>query len=117
MAKLIQDVEKTRVIASLARSQIQSPREEERRCLSEGKVFLTPATSPLFDNSEKRCNENGLEYVFVTKFLQDKCERENDKDRETNARKVAEICGIDPEWMITYFCKPKLKVIPIEIEV
>merc|ERR1712165_502863 len=29
---------------------------------------------------------------------------------ETNAEKVAEICGIDKEWMITYFCKPKLKV-------
>jgi myosin heavy chain 6/7 len=27
-----------------------------------------------------------------------------------NADKVAEICGIDKEWMITYFCKPKLKV-------
>merc|ERR1719232_1147634 len=29
---------------------------------------------------------------------------------ETNAEKVAELCGIDKEWMITYFCKPKLKV-------
>jgi len=29
---------------------------------------------------------------------------------ETNARKVAELTGIDTEWMITYFCKPKLKV-------
>merc|ERR1739842_237929 len=29
---------------------------------------------------------------------------------EVNARKVAEICGIDKEWIITYFCKPKLKV-------
>ena len=29
---------------------------------------------------------------------------------DTNARKVAELCGIDCEWMITYFCKPKLKV-------
>merc|ERR1712002_1226522 len=29
---------------------------------------------------------------------------------ETNAEKVADICGIDREWMITYFCKPKLKV-------
>merc|ERR1739847_47214 len=29
---------------------------------------------------------------------------------DTNAIKVAEICGIDCEWMITYFCKPKLKV-------
>ena len=29
---------------------------------------------------------------------------------EDNAMKVAELCGIDCEWMITYFCKPKLKV-------
>merc|ERR1711963_1235147 len=29
---------------------------------------------------------------------------------ETNAEKVATICGIDKEWMITHFCKPKLKV-------
>merc|ERR1719203_129871 len=29
---------------------------------------------------------------------------------DTNAQKVAEICGIDREWMVTYFCKPKLKV-------
>merc|ERR1711962_1556862 len=29
---------------------------------------------------------------------------------ETNANKVADICGVDCEWMITYFCKPKLKV-------
>merc|ERR1712121_80103 len=29
---------------------------------------------------------------------------------ETNAQKVAELLGIDCEWMIAYFCKPKLKV-------
>merc|ERR1712223_1975232 len=29
---------------------------------------------------------------------------------ETNANKVATLLGIDCEWMITYFCKPKLKV-------
>jgi myosin heavy chain 6/7 len=29
---------------------------------------------------------------------------------ETNARIIADLCGVDPEWMITYFCKPKLKV-------
>merc|ERR1712223_483168 len=29
---------------------------------------------------------------------------------ETNAEKVASLCGIDREWMVTYFCKPKLKV-------
>ena len=29
---------------------------------------------------------------------------------DTNAQKVAKLCGIDAEWMVTYFCKPKLKV-------
>merc|ERR1719356_463564 len=29
---------------------------------------------------------------------------------EANCVKVAELLGIDCEWMITYFCKPKLKV-------
>merc|ERR1711971_846332 len=29
---------------------------------------------------------------------------------ESNAEKVAALAGIDCEWMITYFCKPKLKV-------
>merc|ERR1719385_298546 len=29
---------------------------------------------------------------------------------EATTEKVADICGIDKEWMITYFCKPKLKV-------
>merc|ERR1712036_94563 len=29
---------------------------------------------------------------------------------ETNAQKVATLLGIDCEWMVTYFCKPKLKV-------
>merc|ERR1712186_83621 len=29
---------------------------------------------------------------------------------QVNAQKVASLCGIDCEWMINYFCKPKLKV-------
>merc|ERR1712066_731336 len=29
---------------------------------------------------------------------------------DTNSQKVAALCGIDCEWMINYFCKPKLKV-------
>merc|ERR1712242_78914 len=29
---------------------------------------------------------------------------------QVNAEKVASLCGIDCEWMINYFCKPKLKV-------
>merc|ERR1719187_3192135 len=37
-------------------------------------------------------------------------EEQADVKDETNCQKVAELCGIYCEWMITYFCKPKLKV-------
>ena len=37
-------------------------------------------------------------------------EEQAEVKNEDNALKVADICGIDAEWMITYFCKPKLKV-------
>jgi len=37
-------------------------------------------------------------------------EEQAEVKNEVNAEKVATICGIDCEWMITYFCKPKLKV-------
>ena len=37
-------------------------------------------------------------------------EEQADLAEEANAQKVADLCGIDKEWMITYFCKPKLKV-------
>jgi myosin heavy chain 6/7 len=37
-------------------------------------------------------------------------EEQAEVKNETTAEKIAEICGIDVQWMITYFCKPKLKV-------
>merc|ERR1711899_170090 len=37
-------------------------------------------------------------------------EEQAEVKHEHNADKVATICGIDKEWIITYFCKPKLKV-------
>ena len=37
-------------------------------------------------------------------------EEQAEVKNEDTAMKVAEICGIDAEWMIQYFCKPKLKV-------
>merc|ERR1712172_375376 len=43
---------------------------------------------------------------FVPVGKEEQAEIKND----TNAAKVAELCGIDCEWMVTYFCKPKLKV-------
>lgn len=43
---------------------------------------------------------------FVPVGKEEQAEVKND----TNAEKIAEICGIDCAWMIAYFCKPKLKV-------
>ena len=43
---------------------------------------------------------------FVPVGKEEQAEIKND----ANAMKVAELAGIDCEWMITYFCKPKLKV-------
>merc|ERR1719189_410595 len=43
---------------------------------------------------------------FVPVGKEEQAEIKND----ANAEKVADICGIDREWMVTYFCKPKLKV-------
>merc|ERR1719400_494351 len=43
---------------------------------------------------------------FVPVGKEEQAEIKNDR----NAEKVADICGIDREWMVTYFCKPKLKV-------
>ena len=37
-------------------------------------------------------------------------EEQAEVKNEDNAQKIAELCGIDSEWMISYFCKPKLKV-------
>merc|ERR1711997_1029358 len=43
---------------------------------------------------------------FVPVGKEEQAEIKND----TNALKVAELAGIDCEWMVTYYCKPKLKV-------
>ncbi|TRY72726.1 hypothetical protein TCAL_00264, partial [Tigriopus californicus] len=43
---------------------------------------------------------------FVPVGKEEQAEIKNDN----NSHKVADLCGIDAEWMINYFCKPKLKV-------
>merc|ERR1719317_914503 len=59
--------------------------------------------------------DNILDYWYVSQgkltvpSIDGKEEQAEVKD-PTNAEKVAELLGIDCEWMITYFCKPKLKV-------
>merc|ERR1712012_576619 len=47
---------------------------------------------------------------FTKDFVPVGKEEQAEVKDETNADKVANICGIDKEWMVTYFCKPKLKV-------
>merc|ERR1712122_84817 len=47
---------------------------------------------------------------FTKDFVPVGKEEQAEVKDETNAEKDASICGIDKEWMITYFCKPKLKV-------
>ena len=47
---------------------------------------------------------------FTKDFIPVGKEEQADVKDETNADKVADLCGIDKEWMINYFCKPKLKV-------
>merc|ERR1712142_769763 len=48
----------------------------------------------------------GMTKDFVPVGKEDQAEIKDD----TNSQKVATLMGIDCEWMITYFCKPKLKV-------
>merc|ERR1712209_248550 len=47
---------------------------------------------------------------FTKDFVPVGKEEQAEVKDETNAEKVADLCGIDKEWMVTYFCKPKLKV-------
>merc|ERR1712227_344450 len=60
-------------------------------------------------------SDNILDYWYVSQgkltvpSIVDKEEQAEIKD-DANAQKIAQLAGIDAEWMITYFCKPKLKV-------
>merc|ERR1719400_2901916 len=47
---------------------------------------------------------------MTTDFVPVGKEEQADVKDEANCQKVAELAGIDCEWMVTYFCKPKLKV-------
>merc|ERR1719398_570324 len=69
--------------------------------VSQGKL-----TVPSIDDKEDMMYAD--EAFDVLGFSSD--EKYNDFKNEDNSLKVAELCGIDAEWMITYFCKPKLKV-------
>ena len=59
-----------------------------------------------FKNTACMMHMGNMTKDFVPVGKEEQAEVKND----TNAQKVATLLGIDCEWMIAYFCKPKLKV-------
>merc|ERR1711881_666675 len=75
--------------------------------VSQGKVTV----DSIDDKEDMGFADEAYDILDLTKdFVPVGKEEQAEIKDETNADKVAEICGIDKEWMITYFCKPKLKV-------
>merc|ERR1712102_96409 len=60
----------------------------------------------VFKNTAAMMHMGNLCKDFVPVGKEEQAEIKDD----TNAQKVATLLGIDCEWMVTYFCKPKLKV-------
>ena len=60
----------------------------------------------VFKNTACMMHMGNMTKDFVPVGKEEQAEVKN----EANAMKVAELMGIDCEWMLTYFCKPKLKV-------
>merc|ERR1711994_254221 len=60
----------------------------------------------VFKNTACMMHMGNMTKDFVPVGKEEQAEIKDD----TNAKKVADLCGIDCEWMINYFCKPKLKV-------
>ena len=60
----------------------------------------------VFKNTAVMMHMGNFTKEFVPVGKEDQAEVKDD----TNAKKVAELLGIDAEWMVEYFCKPKLKV-------
>merc|ERR1711899_366786 len=60
----------------------------------------------VFKNTACMMHMGNMTKDFVPVGKEEQAEIKDD----TNSQKVATLLGIDREWMITYFCKPKLKV-------
>merc|ERR1712042_331094 len=60
----------------------------------------------VFKNTACMMHMGNMTKDFVPVGKEEQAEIKDD----TNAQKVATLAGIDCEWMINYFCKPKLKV-------
>merc|ERR1711971_236339 len=68
--------------------------------------FTTDEEYNVYKNTAAMMHMGNMTKDFVPVGKEEQAEIKD----ETNAQKVAALAGIDCEWMITYFCKPKLKV-------
>merc|ERR1711976_773747 len=68
--------------------------------------FTTDQEYDVFKNTACMMHMGNMTKDFVPVGKEEQAEIKDD----SNAQKVAALAGIDCEWMITYFCKPKLKV-------
>merc|ERR1712073_71720 len=68
--------------------------------------FSTDEEYDVYKNTACMMHMGNMTKDFVPVGKEEQAEIKDD----TNAGKVAALLGIDSEWMITYFCKPKLKV-------
>merc|ERR1719356_1033096 len=68
--------------------------------------FSTEMKYDVFKNTACMMHMGNMTKDFVPVGKEEQAEIKD----PANSEKVAELLGIDCEWMITYFCKPKLKV-------
>merc|ERR1712213_60174 len=68
--------------------------------------FSTQMKYDVFRNTACMMHMGNMTKDFVPVGKEEQAEMKD----PANCEKVAELLGIDCEWMITYFCKPKLKV-------
>merc|ERR1712198_265071 len=68
--------------------------------------FTTDEKYDVYKNTACMMHMGNMTKDFVPVGKEEQAEVKN----EANSEKVAALMGIDCEWMITYFCKPKLKV-------
>merc|ERR1711970_778753 len=68
--------------------------------------FTVEQKYDVYKNTAAMMHMGNMTKDFVPVGKEEQAEIKDDK----NAVKVAALMGIDCEWMITYFCKPKLKV-------
>ena len=68
--------------------------------------FTTDEEYDIYKNTACMMHMGNMTKDFIPVGKEEQAEVKDD----TNCQKVATLAGIDCEWMITYFCKPKIKV-------